>query len=919
MPNKGYVLSTRDRMILNDLIRKWEQERNGRRGINPNQQNPTPPIWCRVKTGTRITALREIGGTLEPGAGEAVLWRNGWVLNGGVPDPVLTKINSVGSTEGQDTANEADDETITVWNFTPFELFECTWFQATLSRQGKWEVSNPPLPVYFARAQEVVVAGQIGTFELGHLPYDVVATGTAPSIQWITGVVQNVLCALNSVDQNEIVIVAQEPGGKFVVVEQSSSSTERVRFALDAPFNNVGEATATVLDAMNSESVVANDVITVYDIKKQFGDTRAYSVGFASRFVIGDGTGTPSGSIWHVETSDQVVNKFKGLIVTSLDGNDPTETVSVDITNDTSTKTGPESVWPYVLDPAVIEGNVTATNLNMFTANAGEVWIERRVSNSLLQQSSNTSAPYSHTGGGEYWVITEVAKPTARWAMCKWVSPNWQLSVADGFWEGYSPAAHDTLSAAVITTFLPPPCELDDQEKAIAFLNNRGMGDSGPNYVVISTLSALYGEGKQVDLVADLLEDPTTADNIVYEDACDLKYRKVSKAIVFGSTLRGDCLMEATDETALALDQDTLEVVTSITKVVDSATGEIKLELQKSSIKTCLETPLAQVDVSILTPVMSTLLTDIACVGSAVTKSYETIKHLGTTVTGSTAVDLSCVVNDIDWGDVYIDYNNVVNWPDVYVDYYHILWPSGCEPCDPPPDEGCCTITYSNGSTEDRSSSSAWCTAKGTEEGITSTAWASGGPCGDETGCCIESDGTVTAGSTEADCDSRGGAYQGDGTTCPDVGCCTEGGVEYSDVTNDWCTEQGGSWVSGDCGCTPAGCCCGDISNFQIYNFTDSSGYCSGSASQTGGGVGDGSCSWTVNVDWSFSDGSSGSGTVTVTWNGSSYAFTGSVPGGGTVSGTGASGSNTASGISKSGCDSTWTGDHDFTNSETCP
>ena len=751
--------------------------------------------------------------------------------------------------------------------------------------------------------------------------------GTSPAISSDGSPRDKIVTVVNLTEE---VLVVDEEIFMFTINERYCvilppdpvSAVERVRFALDAPFSNTGETTATVLDAMDSQSVAVNEVITVYDIKKQFGDTRQYSVGFASRFVTGDGTGTPDDSIWHVETSDQVVNKFKGSIVTSLDGNDPTETVNVDITNDPALGKGPESVWPYVLDPAAIEGQVTATNLNMFTANAGEVWIERRVSNSLLQQRGNTSAPYSHTGGVEYWVITEVAKPTARWAMCKWVSPNWELSVADGFWEGYSPAAHDTLNVAAIASFLPPPCELDDQEKAIAFLNNRGMGGAGPNYVVISTMSALYGQGKQVDLVADLLDDPMTADDIVYEDGCDVKYRKVSKAIVFGSTVSSGCLMEATDETAPALNQETLEVVTSVAKVVDGATGEIKLELQKSSIKTCLETPLAQVDVSILTPVESTLLTGVSCVGTSVTQSYETVKHLGTTTSGSTAIDLSCIVNDIDWTSVYIDYNNIINYPDVYVDYYHILWPSGCEPCDPPPDEGCCTITYSSGSTEDRSSSSAWCTAKGTETGITSTTWASGGPCGAAgTGCCLESDGTVTSGSTDADCVSGGGTYQGDGTTCPDVGCCTEGGVDYSGVTSAWCDEQGGSWVSGDCGCTPAGCCCGDIFDFQIYGFTDSSGYCYATATQSGGGVGDGSCSWTVNVDWSFSDGTSASGTVTVTWSGSSYAYTGSVPGGGTVSGTGMNGATAGTGMPAMGlgCSSTWTGSHDFSNTETCP
>lgn len=848
MPNKGYVLSTRDRSILKDLIRKWDRGEYGRRGINPNEQQQTKPIWARVKTGTRITALRQVGGTLTPGEGEVVLWRNGWKLNAGNAEPVLTKINSQGSVEGQDPANEADDETVTVYNYTPYEVFDFSWVQVTLSRQGRWELSSPPLPVYFARNQtDAIDAGEVGSFQLGHLDLQEIATGNTPAIQWVTGQVVNVYCALNSVGPNEIVIVAQEPGGKFVVVEQSDSSNgpERVRYALNVAFSNTGQTTASVLDVLSGNSVVIGDIITVYDVKKQFGDTLVNSVGIASKFRIGDGSGSPENEVWQVETTDQVFNKVKGNIGTSLQGNDPTETVQVTITN-------AESYWPYVLDDGSGDNAVTATNLNMFTANAGVVYLERRINNSLLDDESNETAPYSHTGGAPKWIITEVEKPTARWVMCQWNGTNWALSLADGFWEGYSPSAHDTLNTAVPDDFINTPCELQDLQKGIAFLSNRGLGGAGPKYIVISTMSALYGEGKKVDLVADLALQPMTSNHIVYQDGCDIKYRKVTKAIVFGNTSGEPCLLQATDETAPPLNIDEVDVITSVAAVVDGITGEIKLEITKSSIKTCQETPLADVDVSILTPVTSNVLTDIACVGQEITQSYETIKHLGTTTSGSNTVDLSCIVHDIDWTSVYIDYSNIINYPDVYVDYYHILWPDGCEPCDPPPPEGCCTITYDSGSTEDRTSSQAWCTSKGTESGVSTTSWAPGGPCGG-----------------------------GDPT-----GCCTDqlGGFPDSMLTAAQCAAAGGSWAGAGVACTG---CDGDvITLFEIVAAASSGGGCTAEFQQ-GASVTMSGGSATINGTWSgvtnFMTPYSLSGSVTLTHDGTNWNFTGTNPADGSV------------------------------------
>lgn len=847
MPNNAYVLSNRDRQVLKDLIKNWEQAQNGRRGINPNEQQQTKAIWARVRTGTRITALRtNVGGTLEPGEGECVLWRNAWEIVAGNAEPVLTKINSQGSTEGQETADEADDEVITVYNYTPYELFECSWVQVNLSRQGRWEIAIPPLPVYFAQAEANVGVGTVGAFGLGHLNYEEVFVGDVPSVQWMSGITVNALCHLNDVGLGEVVMVAQEPGGKFVVIEQAPKELDRVRFALDTDFNNTGQAQATVLDVISGTSVSPGDTITVFDVKKQFGDTRTDSVGIASRFIIGDGDGTPPGQVWQVETSDQVVNKIKGMVTTSLNGNDPAEVVLV-------TPTHSESYWPYVLEEDTnAEGFIEAVNLNMFTANAGAVYIERRLEASLTDDRANLVAPYAHTGGAPKWIVTEVEKPTARWCMCTYSAGTWTLAPLEGFWEGFSPAAHDVLDGSQVTSFLPTPCELEDDEKGIAFLNNRG-SEVGPRYKLLATVSALYGTGKQVDLVADLLDDPLPGGtDIVYEDECDLKYRKVSKAIVFGNTTSGECLMEATNEIAPALNQDTLEVITSISKVVDPITGEITLELSKSSIKTCQELPLPDVDVSILTPVTSNLLTDISCVGNEVTQSYETIRHLGTTVSGSNTVDLSCIVHDIDWGDVYIDYNNVINWPDIYVDYYHILWPDGCEPCDPPPTEGCCTITYDSGSTEDRTSSEAWCTAKATEEGITSTSWVAG-PCGeDPTGCCEDQ----------------------------------PGGIPDSMMTESDCTAAGGTWAGAGVECSGGGCEGTIISNFQIGGAASTGGGCtatfvqSGTATVTGGVA-------TINGTWSgntnYMTPYSLAGTITMTHDGTNWNWTGTNPADGSV------------------------------------
>ena len=134
---------------------------------------------------------------------------------------------------------------------------------------------------------------------------------------------------------------------------------------------------------------------------------------------------------------------------------------------------------------------------------------------------------------------------------------------------------------------------------------------------------------------------------------------------------------------------------------------------------------------------------------------------------------------------------------------------------------------------------------------------------------------------TSADCATRSGTYAGDDVDCTPAtptGCCNGGFYDGQVTTQTECWSGGGSYA-GDgttCGgggdCTGSECCCGSLLDVYIeaqgmpnpggpggpgggateYEFT-----------QTGEAVGNGSCVWTVNGDWTV-DGVSATGSVTV-------------------------------------------------------
>lgn len=110
-------------------------------------------------------------------------------------------------------------------------------------------------------------------------------------------------------------------------------------------------------------------------------------------------------------------------------------------------------------------------------------------------------------------------------------------------------------------------------------------------------------------------------------------------------------------------------------------------------------------------------------------------------------------------------------------------WEQGSDCSVPPEPTGCCELV---GSPDQSGLTESECDALG-------GSWTEGATCG-PTGWCIDnSDGSVTSGVEENDCT---GTWS---STEPVMGCCEIGGVQNSNVAEDWCTDQGGTFNAGDC------------------------------------------------------------------------------------------------------------------------
>jgi len=627
-------------------------------------------------------------------------------------------------------------------------------------------------------------------------------------------------------------VVATRLSGQWVITGVVGEPGERnlwVKFRLTSGWNldasnvpqagkKTGRSSASVIASSDESVAPVGSVVYVTDQSKMF----EYAIGSdESSFSNGGSIGwatkidTNEESQWVVTECTQLVNKYKGTIV-QLPGNSATETVDVTITSI-------ESVWPYIdNEPTLSEGSsIPAVNQNMFTANDGAVWIERRQTLPMDQEPTNLVTPYNpvEDDSDSEWVITAVEKPVARWVTCQYAKATneWVKygSITDAdVWEGYNPFDNNVTPWAFDFETPPAlnvlgansqsgPC-LSDGTKGIAFLDNTGGQPGRLRYIVCSTSSSLNGEAHEAAIVGTLSPECPPADPeseaIITVDGCEVKYKRIGKTWLFGNPVSEGsddcCVFEEELIEQPFQNWTTQDIVESVTVGTDG-NGDPKLIMGKATINVCDSTPTTDDEATFTFNEMD-VVNDVYCSGDSLAKDYKTIRFLGSVESSSSgvAIDTSCIE---------IDYTQIINYPDYpYIDYYHILWPDGCDPC-PGGTEGCCTITYDSGTVEELSSSSDWCTNKGTESGVASTSFDAAGPCDEPGDCCCDgitvsaalfgtptpySDGTCDIGFTPTNLVSTGscawenvGNWQG---LCDPATPAGSFSIGYNDATSTW-------------------------------------------------------------------------------------------------------------------------------------
>jgi hypothetical protein len=878
---KTYVLSESDRRAIVDLLRRSDIS-------TPYKDDDSrETIWLRVKTGTTIMPMSGPDQMLVPGEGIGVQWRQSQRINNGALEAVLTKVDKFASgdvsSEGQDYTSTAGDLEYNVYNYTPYELFECSWFCAELSKRGQWVVNSPPLPVYFAECDSELPAGGVADAELGALDYDVIASGDSPTPSYFTGITRPVFNPGEAIAANTPFIVAQEPGGKFVRLSGGGDPPpKRVKFRLVGNLMTNAYsywADATVIDPMNS-GLTVDASIKVRDPKGQFQFAGPDCMGIAAFSKLGDAiytegpnppdtfTSADQGQ-WVIEQCDQFVTKVRADMTGGF-------VAWASIPSATSiTIDQKQSYWPYIHDHVDDAGDISELCINShgFTAGSGKVWLERRVQNIYAPDSTRTITPVQGSVGGDpsevtfEWHIVRVEKPTARYIETVYEGGSFIVVVTDlleettaTFYEGHDPAensAFTNLDGSVINGF-DADCPLQEGETGIAFLD-----DVGGGYRTFATQSAMYGTARKINAVAEAVDAPPSAPSggpsqgpigTTSDSECgEFKYNLLRNLFVFGDpqATGSECKMDYVDP---PIEVDTFvnaENVQVITGTEINAQGE--LEFTTKTIKACPEDA-ANIPLSYNT---TDVVTDISCNGDVLQKSYKTIKYLGSEVSSGGPVNLTCSdPANYNWETIFN--NHIYNEDWWTVSYYDITYPEGCEPCGP---LGCCTYVDDNGN---------------------------------------PAQGSLT----EADCNLKSqSTWDGNNTECPagQVGCCTlidgQGGtisqvdgLLFAECEADFLTDPNAvnwTWSEGDC--SGGNDCEGDtISNFSIGGLA--AGACTATFSQTGTAtISNGSA--TVSGTWTGYDGfmpQTASGTVTVTTDGTNWAWSSDIPwdSGATVSGT---------------------------------
>ena len=459
---------------------------------------------------------------------------------------------------------------------------------------------------------------------------------------------------------------------------------KRVKFKLNEKILKTGSlqsgyAEADVIDPMNS-GLVIGDTVTVWDYKKQFVMSDINAIGIAVK-----GNPYGSGSQWHIEEVEQLVNKVRGTLASSLGPWMAVPDVTLDVI---------KSTWPYTIIPGdeSLGSNLgTVENYERHTANGGWVECEMLIPASHQPDPDNETAPYTLEPIAPAWNITACQNPTARWTSTIYENEDFVLGGGEHA-EGEDPLGHDSFSTGDSAS--PPSIIWDDVEKCRikdltggwAFLDDK-LGV----YVTISTASALFGLPEVVEAVAHFKGDSgELIDNAT--DCGVIKHKQMIEMLVWGNpdaapSSGGGCKLENLDprEVDVMLHADYETVVTGTE--VNPTTGD--LELTTKSIKACSQES-SNIPLSYST---TDVVTNVTCVDGVVNKDYKQIKFIGSDVSGSAgSVPLTCTNPDnYDWK--YIFENHIYDETWWNVDYYDITWPEGCTPCSDPEPTGCCTAT----------------------------------------------------------------------------------------------------------------------------------------------------------------------------------------------------------------------------------
>jgi len=699
------------------------------------------------------------------------------------------------------------------------------------------------------------------------------------------------------IEADKIVQVVRE-GRKWMVMPAAVAAepTKRLRFQLTEPIQrddvatpNSGFALADVIDPGNTDIELPAQ-ITVYDPNKEFCFAVTGSIGWATSGLIHVADDPPTNppvlleeDNWVIESCTQLLNKI------SVTCSSPVSPWVGTPVGQTFNAIESQSYWPYVLehedegseiDPALV------VNPHNITANPGKLWLERREL-SADTQNIDTTIPYTDNLAEYQWHIVGCDKPTARWVQVRYTgNESWVMdsSGIDAYWEGFDPTMNTDIGDCIAPKYTDGYgtwCAVEDNTKGIAFLD-----DITGNYIVASTMSAYYGEGKKTSMVAVLMEGSHASDPLIAPDALDPDpcgkgiYKELKNVITFGSEDSGSsCKLEQTVPDPGFDLLETASDTTVMSGVYVDSNGDIQMETK--TIKACytdgsdIPFPLPTVDI--------TVLNSVGCTpGGEFLENYTTYSVVGSEgATGSNNVDVSCIQ------DHSVDYEDVVYPEYPYIDYYDIIWPGSCDPC-PVVGVGCCTAAaYPQGQ---GGITQADCLL---ETGYTS--WTAGDcPTPDPTGCCAggTADGTDT---TQALCEAGGGVYGGDGTSCSEpVGCCTN--TAYSSGDSGWteanCQLSDGfvSWVEGDCPAPPCNCC--DDTQMGAVTWAYPTDYSATNGSigftTTGSWVDVSECSWTIDGDVEGSSfGSVQSATLSLSYSGGTWTVSLPMPSpyGGTASG----------------------------------